>query len=473
VLLGAAVLSLTATFATGYRVRGALLEAGEWVTHTTRVKLAIDDCLFALGRDDRDALHGAEEGVRRLTADNPTQQRSVDRAERLNGVAARSELLDVFAAMQGEEDRLLSVRVDRVEQLRVESTIVFVTGFTLSVAFGIGVYLLMRMQSERLVRERALLEAILESVDEGVLAIDPDRQVLAINAATRALWGSAFPRGKLPEDWRSVLRATYEDGTAMPPEEAPLARAIRGEVTEVSYRLAAAQEGVPTDIPTVWVSASARPIRDSRGRIVAAVTTLRNVTDERAKADRLRDQSMTDELTGLLNRRGFFSAAGPRFAMARAARESVGLLYADVNGLKSINDTLGHEHGDAVIRDAAQVISSVLRESDLAARLGGDEFVVLLPGLAPEAGEALVERLHAAVRAHEKPERTYRLSISADLTFVNWYGDATLDGLLAQADAKMYSRKRERAGTSSPYVRAVRLTPSGRPPSGRPPGGKT
>jgi diguanylate cyclase (GGDEF)-like protein len=459
-LAAAAVLSLGATFATGYGTRSALLDAGGWVTHTIRVKLAIDECLFALGRDDAPALERAEEEVQLLTADNPAQQANIARAAALTGPvtpAARAGLLDTFAAMHREEDRLLARRVQRVDDLRATSTIVFVVGCVLTLAFGIAVVALLRVQGLRLERERALMAAILESVDEGVLAVDPSRRVLAINAATRALWGSAFPHGALPHDWRSVLRATYEDGTEMKPEDAPLARAIRGEVSQgVSYRLSAA-EGSSLGAPTVWVSASARPIRDSRGRIVAAVTTLRNVTDQRAKTDLLRDQSMTDELTGLLNRRGFFSAASARFAQARAIREPVGILYADVNGLKAINDTLGHESGDRVIRDAAEVLRSVLRDSDLAARLGGDEFVAMLPGLAREAGDALMQRLAAAVRAHERPDRTYRLSVSADLTFVDWYGEASLEGLLAEADAKMYARKRARAGSSSPYVRAVKI----------------
>src|ERR1019366_4382978 len=201
------------------------------------------------------------------------------------------------------------------------------------------------------------------------------------------------------------------------------------------------------------------PIRDELGRVVVAVTTLRDITEQRATAERLRDLSLTDELTGLLNRRGFLAMANGQIAASRRTRAPVALLYADVNGLKRINDELGHEQGDQTIQDAAQVLRSVLRERDIVARMGGDEFVALLPTFSRAAPQPMLERLAVSIRSRKEHEaRPYRLSVSAGVTFMDWESGQSLDELLADADRRMYEHKRERAGQSMPVLRSV---PSG------------
>ena len=127
-----------------------------------------------------------------------------------------------------------------------------------------------------------------------------------------------------------------------------------------------------------------------------------------------------------------------------------------MNGLKRINDTLGHAQGDRVIEDAARALRNVFRERDIVARIGGDEFVALLPNFSPTAREPLLGRLQAAILAHEQEGRPFRLSMSSAITFMDWETDTSLDELLADADRKMYAQKRERAGQSLPVLRAAR-----------------
>lgn len=455
VLLMATVASLAVTFAAGFRTRLSLVEASAWVTHTSDVKLAVEDCLVALGRNDVDGLRAAETKVERLTLDNPRQQQAIARAALLTERGEPATLADLFGAMQREEDRLMLERVQRLASARTTGWVVLTTGAVLTVVFGFAAIALLRAQRRELARQRAILAAIIESVDEGIIALGPSREILALNGAARSFWGASFPKDRWPEDWSPTLRATYEDGSDMPPERGPLARALRGETCENEiYQVTTAGES--TEAPGRWVSASARPIRDDLGRLVAAVTTMRDVTEQRASAQRLRDQSMTDELTGLLNRRGFMTMASVRLELARRNKAPVALLYADVNGLKPINDGMGHEQGDRAIHDAGQVLRSVFRDGDIVARIGGDEFVALLPNFAPNAREPLLDRLSKAIRAHvEREQRPYRLSISADVTSVDWEHPPSLEELLADADRRMYQRKRERAAASSPYLRAI------------------
>jgi diguanylate cyclase (GGDEF)-like protein len=463
-LLAATLASLIVTIAAGYVTRLSLIKASGWVTHTDEVKLAIAECERALDHGDADALRRADGKVERLTVDNPRQEENVARARLLaERGGSRDELENLFASMQGEEDRLMTVRLQWIASARARSSVAFLVGAVLTLVFGVGAFGLLRAQRQELTQQRALLEAILESVDEGIIAVAPSRHMIAINAVARSMWGGAFPRGEWPTDWRPILSAVFEDGSSMAPENGPLARAMRGETSEgVIYRV------LPTSAPSaadagVWVSASARPIHDAHGRIVAAVTTLRDITEQRATADRLRDLSLTDELTGLLNRRGFVAMANGRIAVARRTKAPIALLYADVNGLKRINDDLGHEQGDRTIKDAANVLRSVFREGDIVARIGGDEFVALLPNFSPAACNPLLERLAAVIRSHaEREARPYRLSVSSGVTCMDWEREQSLEELLADADRTMYERKRSRAGQSMPVLPAVPSEPGKR-----------
>jgi diguanylate cyclase (GGDEF)-like protein len=454
VLLAATLASLVLTILAGYLTRVSLVEATAWVTHTDDVKLAIDDCKIALARGDVDALRRSVDLFGRLTVDNERQRRNVALA---TTTQSRDALEALFDAMQGEEEVLMRERLARIETARAESSAAFVAGSVLTVVLGIGAFAVLRQQRSELFEQEALLEAILESVDEGIIAIAPSRKVIAINAAARALWGGAPPRNQWPEDWRLTLRATFEDGTEMRPEDGPLARALRGEASEkVVYRVG------PADAPPSagrWISASARTIRNEDGRTVAAVTTLRDISEQRADAERLRDESVTDALTGLLNRRGFLIAANVIIAKAAPSRTPTALLYADVNGLKRINDDLGHEQGDRAIEDAARTLRAVFREGDVVARIGGDEFVAILPNFSPDARDLLLERLATSIRAHnDSGARPYRLSMSSGITFVEWDRQQSLEELLSEADRLMYQRKRTRAGQSMPVIPTARAT---------------
>ncbi len=453
-LLAATLVSLVATIVSGYLTRLALVEAAWWVTHTDEVKLAIAECERALDRNDAGALERGEAKVKRLTLDNPSQGRNVARATPLTERSSRAELEDLFEAMQGEEDRLMTERTERIASARTKSSVAFVASAVLTLAFGMGAFAFLQSQRREIARQRTLLETILESVDEGIIAIDAAREIVAINRVARSMWGGSAPRDQWPKDWSAVLEATYEDGSVMKPADGPLARALRGETSEgVVYRLVVTSERTAENAG-IWVSASAFPIRDELGRTIAAVTTLRDISEQRAHAERLRDQSLTDELTGLLNRRGFHAMANVGMAEARRGKTPMALFYADVDGLKRINDDLGHEQGDQVIQDAARTLRDVFRGGDIVARIGGDEFVALLSNFAPPAREHLFERLGSAVVAHVQQARPFRLSMSYGLTFMDWDRERSLDELLADADRSMYERKR--AGKVLPDSQAVR-----------------
>jgi diguanylate cyclase (GGDEF)-like protein len=163
---------------------------------------------------------------------------------------------------------------------------------------------------------------------------------------------------------------------------------------------------------------------------------------------RLRELALVDELTGLHNRRGFLLLAQKQLQIARRTGRPDLLLFIDLDGMKRINDELGHEAGDAALRQTAAVLHAAFRTSDIVARLGGDEFVVLCPNTGPEAANALLKGLEQHVGdINAGATVSWRLSLSAGIAAFDPQGSTTLDELIRAADAAMYAAKQEkRAG---------------------------
>lgn len=164
---------------------------------------------------------------------------------------------------------------------------------------------------------------------------------------------------------------------------------------------------------------------------------------ERANEE-IRQVSVTDVLTGINNRRGFYHLAEPGLAAARRDGRNCILAFIDVDGLKLVNDGKGHMVGDALIADVARVLASTLGRSDVLARMGGDEFCVLVTD--PTATPAsLKEQLVDAIRLFNEAEvRPYRLSASIGVMLVTPADASTVDELLTRADELMYEEKKAR-----------------------------
>jgi len=161
----------------------------------------------------------------------------------------------------------------------------------------------------------------------------------------------------------------------------------------------------------------------------------------RIKAE-LKSLSLTDELTGLYNRRGFLTLARQQIKIAHRLKKRLLLIYTDMDNLKWINDTLGHKEGDRALKEMAEIMSNTFRASDLVARMGGDEFAVL--GL--EEAEADFSKIR--MRLQEKTSlsgkdsaRPFRLSFSMGFVQYDPEKPEGIDDLLARADKLMYVEK--------------------------------
>jgi len=162
-----------------------------------------------------------------------------------------------------------------------------------------------------------------------------------------------------------------------------------------------------------------------------------------AVENEIRVLSLTDVLTGLHNRRGFFVHAEHVFRVAQRRHASSAVIFADIDGLKRVNDGLGHDAGDCLIRDIGTVFRETFREADVVARLGGDEFVAYT--LDDARPRLILDRLEKNLHAFNlMQERPYRLALSAGIVQCDPATDQGLLKYVLQADHQMYAQKRRR-----------------------------
>lgn len=201
--------------------------------------------------------------------------------------------------------------------------------------------------------------------------------------------------------------------------------------------------------PEIEASALSAGAQDFLGKDELTARSLRRVVRyamerHRAQHDLLK-LSTRDELTGLLNRRGFFMSAQPVAQLSeRVGREFV-VFFADLDALKAINDVHGHQAGDEALRDAAWILTHTFRSADIVARIGGDEFAILAPDASPETIDIMVRRVAKwQEERNREPGRQYSVSLS--LGGVAWTPSEprTLEMMLSEADMAAYAAKRRR-----------------------------
>jgi diguanylate cyclase (GGDEF)-like protein/PAS domain S-box-containing protein len=172
----------------------------------------------------------------------------------------------------------------------------------------------------------------------------------------------------------------------------------------------------------------------------------RDVTTRREQDRALRSLTIIDDLTQLYNRRGFLTLAERHLKLAARKKSGVFLLFADLDGLKAINDTFGHLEGDRALVDAANILRQTFRSADIIARLGGDEFTVFPLEASNESGELLLNRLESHLQSHNEThkDRGYRLELSVGIARFDADSSWSIDQLLEHADQALYAQKRRR-----------------------------
>jgi diguanylate cyclase (GGDEF)-like protein/PAS domain S-box-containing protein len=292
-----------------------------------------------------------------------------------------------------------------------------------------------RYIEEALKTEKERFETLSESSPFGLILLDNNGGFQYINPGFREIFG--YTLDDIP-DGRTWFRKAYPDPV---------------------YRQGVSFEWITDFKDTVpWKKQSKifkTICKDGAEKIINFVSvhlksgefliTCVDITKLKMLEDELRALSLTDDLTGLYNRRGFLTLGKQQLKMAERMQKNMMLVYMDVDNMKWINDTLGHQEGDKALIYASKILRETFRDSDIIARIGGDEFVVLAIESGKNHAEVFSARLQEKIDDHNNgAQHVYRLSMSTGITRYTSGAPGDLDNLLKIADELMYKNKRDK-----------------------------
>jgi diguanylate cyclase (GGDEF)-like protein len=373
----------------------------------------------------------------------------------LSGFVSRQSQKDYFAALKraGETGELQSEELKLVGENRASLWARCDICADLAEDGGVAQWRLSLMDiTDKVVAQQGLQEskreltAIYENAPLIMLVVDRDLRIRKVNRfairyfglhadkLTRRPLGEVLSCGCHADDprgcgfglkcehcvLRNALRHTFETGRNTDQAEASLQVRGQGQDSELSC----------------LVSSSLIP----RNGENLALMTIIDITERVRMENKLRYASFHDSLTGLYNR-NFFQEEMNRLQNDR--RESMGLLLCDLDGMKFVNDTLGHAKGDEMIKRAAEILRENFRASDIIARIGGDEFAIFVPDVDEAEAERLAQRLKRSAEENNRLDPGVPISLSMGYT-VNREQPADMEVLFREADNRMYWDKIQR-----------------------------
>jgi diguanylate cyclase (GGDEF)-like protein/PAS domain S-box-containing protein len=366
------------------------------------------------------------------------------------GAAQRIEALVIKAIQTGEPVENVEIVRKTKEAFIVSSNFYPVTDQAGAVA---GVNIVVQDISQRKRAEEALrkserrLNAILNSISDMAWFKDREGRFILVNDAFAASAGKKADDlpGKTDFDvWPKNLAEKYI--------------ADDREVMHKGVRKRFEEPLAGTDGMNRWIETIKTPIYDETGAVTGTVGIARDVTDRKRMEEEIRHMAQHDALTGLPNRRLFLDLLKVEIAQARRHRTKLAVLFLDLDRFKEINDTLGHETGDQLLKEVARRFRKTIRESDTVARIGGDEFNMVLSDIA--VAEGVSEIAVKIVKSLADPVIIggHELHISTSVGVSIFPDDSEeIETLLRYADIAMYHAKESGRNTFRFYNPSINI----------------
>jgi len=227
--------------------------------------------------------------------------------------------------------------------------------------------------TQRLSETDVSVLSILDNINDGAIVVDRTGRILDINPAARTILALG-PRRMPDESWEQTFCCLDESGNSYRnANELPLVRARNGEKFANQVAIYRAPEQ-----PDTYLAINGQGLVDGQGKLVGGLITFRDVTDLRRRTDELEHRAQYDELTDLPNRSAFLLQLTKAVGRSQRREQPLAVLLIGLDRFKSVNDTLGHDAGDRVLKEVAERLRKNLRVGDSPGRWGGDEFVVCL-----------------------------------------------------------------------------------------------
>jgi diguanylate cyclase (GGDEF)-like protein/PAS domain S-box-containing protein len=289
--------------------------------------------------------------------------------------------------------------------------------------------------------------SILQSINDGVIVVDRHGHVLDINPAARSILGLA-PRQKTNAKWDKAFCNFAADGkTKIDHEELPLVKACRGQ--KFSSQVAVYRS--PGQADTV-LSINGQGLYDSSRTLVGGVVTFRDITDIMRKTVELEKRAQYDDLTLLPNRRLFSQQLEKAIGRSQRNNRPLAVLFIDLDRFKSVNDTLGHDIGDELLRQVADRLNKNLRIGDFSGRWGGDEFTVCLEDFGEQRNAAAAAQKLVLVLSEKYDVCGSEVYATPSIGIAIYPGSGeTADRLIKAADLAMYQAKKRGGGRFQYY----------------------
>ncbi|TAN42698.1 MAG: GGDEF domain-containing protein [Nitrospirae bacterium] len=341
---------------------------------------------------------------------------------------------EIISKLGAIEDAVEKDIITTMEAYRKLYRIILIVWIVIISAASIGLGILAkrrRKSEEDLFASEGKYRSLVDSTEDSIYLVDADHKYLFVNK-------KHLSRLKL-----SAEQYTGKDYAELhSPEETAT---FRERVDKVFGTGLSEQYEHKSQRDNRYFLQTFSPVKGPDGRITAVTVVSKNITDRKRMEDELVAMSHTDELTGLYNRRGFFTLAEQQLKLAVRLNRKLYLISADLDDLKTINDTLGHKEGDTALAETADILRQSFRESDIIARIGGDEFVIMPMEMTDDNAEVIRERIAELFeKSNADKKRVFSLSVSTGISFCDPHDPCSLEQMLSQADNSMYEQKRNR-----------------------------